>query len=154
MKHKRIPLTIGSELENVALVGAAVSRLSEFSSLNREQVNRLELAVVEAVNNAIEHAYGYAPGHSVEVDLRMGAKDIIVTIHDTGNSMPSTAVNTIVGEEAAPSMPMIDGFSADLPEGGWGLLLIKSLTDDVSYSSEAGRNSLRITYHCDSETAL
>jgi serine/threonine-protein kinase RsbW len=153
MKEKSITLTIGSELANVALVGAAVSRLSEFSSLNRDQVNRLELAVVEAVNNAIEHAYGYAPGYDVEVELRMDDNEIMVTIHDTGNSMPSNAVNTIVGEDEAP-MPLVEGFNEDLPEGGWGLLLIKSLTDDVSYSSEAGRNSLRITYHCDSEAAL
>lgn len=153
MNHKRITLTIGSELANVALVGAAISRLSEFSSLNRDQVNRLELAVVEAVNNAIEHAYGYAPGYSVEVELRMGDEDITVTIHDTGHSMPSTAVNSIVGDVDV-AMPAVDGFGSELPEGGWGLLLIKSLTDDVSYSSKAGRNSLRITYHCDREAAI
>lgn len=153
MKTKRITLTIGSELANVSLVGAAVSRLSEFSTLNRDQVNRLELAVVEAVNNSIEHAYGYAPGHTVEVELTMNDDNIIVTIHDTGNSMPVSAVNTIVGGDE-PVMPSVEASDPDLPEGGWGLLLIKSLTDDVSYSTVEGRNSLRITYRCEREAVM
>lgn len=150
MEHKRISLKIDSELANVALIGAAVNRLCEFSSLPRDQVNRLELAVVEAVNNSIEHAYGYVSGNTIEVEFSLSEDDISVTIHDTGNSMPPSAVSTITG--GPKSIPSVEGIiQSELPECGWGLLLIKSLTDDVSYATVNGRNSLKMTYRVERE---
>ena len=67
MRRGTITLAIESRLQDVFLIGLAVNKICSAIPLPDDDVYQLELCVVEAVNNSIEHAYSSEEGHRVEV---------------------------------------------------------------------------------------
>lgn len=95
----------------------------------------VELVLAEVLNNVAEHAYAGGSG-PVEVDLRATAGGLACRIADVGLGMPD-------GRLPAGLLPSADpGAADDLPEGGFGWHLIRSLTADLTYARSAGQNRL------------
>lgn len=97
----------------------------------------LELAVSEALTNIIRHGYGMASDQPVSLE-----------IHHRG------AVLDLIFEDAAPvSFNPMDAPSPrldveriqELPEGGWGIYLMRQAMDDITYVRAGGRNRLRLS---------
>ncbi len=100
----------------------------------------VELVLAEVLNNIVEHAYAGGTG-PVEVDLWATASGLGFQVVDAGHPMP----NGTLPEGQLPDLPQVgDGPPdlADLPEGGFGWHLIRSLTKDLSYARHDGRNLL------------
>lgn len=95
-----------------------------------------ELVLGEALNNIVEHAYAEGPG-PIELWLDAGADGLAFTITDRGLAMPGA----VAPEGRLPAG--LDGPLADLPEGGFGWFLIRSLTRDLRYERSDGLNRLR-----------
>ena len=55
--ERAITLQLDSRLENVSLAGSAVRTVAGEVGFEQEECERLELCVVEALTNVIEHAY-------------------------------------------------------------------------------------------------
>jgi serine/threonine-protein kinase RsbW len=92
-----------------------------------------EIVLAEALNNIVEHAYARHSG-DIEITLQLGQNDLICRIVDTGLPMP---------ENALPAgKPAMTETTEDLPEGGFGWFLIRTLSRDLQYHREAGRNFL------------
>jgi len=131
MRTGALTLRIDSQLEHVALVGIAVRAICAAIRLDDDEAASIELCVVEAVNNAVEHAYGEA-GHPVEVALVLGAGTLHIVVRDRGRSM-----------DWARACAEADAYAADaLSEGGRGLFIMRSLMDGVSYGPASGWNEL------------
>jgi serine/threonine-protein kinase RsbW len=128
-----IKLTIASRLENVALVGTAVSCICREAGLSGQGVFEVELCVVEAVNNAIKHAYGGNPEKEVEIYLEVTPDALLLKIADTGSPIPAKMFR--------PRQPRIHA-GVEPPPSGRGLFIIHSLMHQVSYATERGRNVL------------
>ncbi|MGB1272258.1 MAG: ATP-binding protein, partial [Endozoicomonas sp.] len=77
---KTLRLAIDSELANTTLVAMAVRGLCAITTMSPLEINRLELCLVEIVNNAIEHAYSNEKGHSVEVVVELLKTTLTVTV--------------------------------------------------------------------------
>ncbi len=132
---KTITFLVDSKLKNVSLAGVAVRGICSYLSLSDVDAYYLELCVVEAVNNAIRHAYDNEEGHVVEVDITYSSEEIVLDISDRGK--PMSLYN--------PALPDYD--PADLkalPEHGLGLYIINTVMDQVTYTSEDNRNTLRM----------
>jgi len=128
-----LQLTIPGHAEAVsaglrALLDACVMR-----NLPDEGRGTAELVLAEVLNNIVEHAYARHSGE-IEVTLSRDATGILCEIADTGLPMPQDA-------PPAGTLPALDG--DDLPEGGFGWHLIRSLARDLEYRREGGRNLLR-----------
>ncbi|HTR96652.1 MAG TPA: ATP-binding protein [Candidatus Acidoferrales bacterium] len=133
---RTVTLRIDSRLDQVELLGRAVAGLAGAAGLPRRACGHVELAIVEAVNNAIRHAYRGQPGHVVEVVFARTEDGIVLQVCDEGSPMP------------ARQAPVLDFDPADvpnLPEGGMGLFLIHNVMDRVDYASENGRNVLTLS---------
>lgn len=133
MSTQRVQLSIESKLDHVSLIGVLVRALAAqlgYASLDSFQI---ELAVVEAVNNSIEHSYLGEPNKKIDVSLSMGEGNFVLTIADDGIPMPPQALAE--SEEPVSS----DEFS----EGGRGLDIIKQVMDSVTYE-RGSRNSLHL----------
>lgn len=130
---KTITFLIDSKLENVSLAGVAVRGICNYLSLNEIDTYYLELCVVEAVNNAIKHAYKMEEGHAVEIDIAYSNREITFKISDTGNKMD------LYGPRRLDFDPEDLGA---VPEQGMGLYIINSIIDEVAYRSEGGKNTL------------
>ncbi len=141
MTERRITLTIASDLHNVPLIGQAIERLCSLNPLSAVESHQIALCVVEAVNNAILHAYGNETGHKVEVIFQQYPDHLILQICDRGRAMDPKRL-----EPPTPSPLDFDPCHLNsIPEGGLGLAIIRITMDEVTYTTSHGKNILTLT---------
>lgn len=101
-------------------------------SLTEDARGTAQVVIAEALNNIVEHAYSTGEG---EIELSLKHKDgkLSVLITDRGHPMPG-------GKLPEGRLPEPD--PADLPQGGFGWFLIRSLSQDLRYCRSEGRNHL------------
>ncbi len=127
--ENRITLTLDSRLEDVFLAGLAVRGICLYTPLAPCDARQVELCVVEAVTNAVKHAYGEMAGNEVRIEVSLGPDRITISVGDKGRSMGNIALTEPVRER--------DDLE-NLPESGFGLFIIRSVMDLVSYGTEEG----------------
>jgi serine/threonine-protein kinase RsbW len=129
-----IRIRVESRLDQVHLVGYAVHGICSQLGLGDIVVYQIELAVIEAVNNAIKHAYGSVAGHSVEVVISVNEKRLQFEIYDEGKTINFLQKRTDFDFDPQDK--------TSLPEGGMGLNIMKQVMDAVDYFVRDGRNCL------------
>lgn len=130
MTAKKIKLIIDSNLKDVFLVELTVNKICAFIPLTDLESYQLELCVVEAVNNAIEHAYGNEQGHEVEIVINFFVDQIVFKVCDTGKAIDTKNI---------PEKKNC------LHERGRGQEIINEVMDDVTYKTSDGKNMLTMT---------
>ena len=104
---------------------------------DQDDLGRVEIVVAEALNNVVEHAYCSAGMGPVDLRCRFGCGRLFVTIGDEGVPVPQAI---LVPEVVQAPLPLPE----ELPEGGWGWMLIRELTENLSYHRVGGRNELTL----------
>ncbi|WP_172300148.1 ATP-binding protein [Pseudoruegeria sp. HB172150] len=96
---------------------------------------RAELVAAEVLTNVVEH--GFAGGHDGEIEVVSHASDkaVILLVRDNGGPMPG-------GAAPCGLAPEIPETTEELPEGGFGWYLIRSLTHRLDYCRRDGCNCL------------
>jgi len=135
-KSRSITFVIDSRLENVSFIGVAVRGICNYLSLNEMNAYHIELCLVEAVTNAIQHAYQLEPGHDVEVNLLSTCNSVTLQICDKGE--PTDVRGEACAFAFVPERPQA------VPEHGMGLFLIHKLMDEVSYKQVGNKNILSL----------
>ena len=102
-------------------------------SLPQDERGTAEIVLAEALNNIVEHAYSCYDGE-IEISLQLRKDELVCKISDTGLPMPD-------GQIPSGTLPKL-GRLESLPEGGFGWHLIRSLSKDLDYHREGGRNFL------------
>jgi serine/threonine-protein kinase RsbW len=134
MRAGAITLAIDSQLDHVFLVGLAVRATCCQAGFGDEDAAGIELCVVEAVNNCVEHAYRQEPGHRVEVELVLDGAGLRIDVRDRGRGMDWGA-----------ACARADAYAADAEaEGGRGIFILRSLMDAVDYRRHGGANVLSL----------
>lgn len=116
----------------------ALASLAAFlapARLTADTASTVQIVVAEALNNVIEHAYG-PEGGPIYLRARLLDKRLEVLIRDTGQPLPQHLFRD--GPEAPNP--------ADLPEGGFGWHLIRTLADRLDHNRLAQWNELRIVF--------
>jgi|GEM_PF-1655734 len=83
----RFELTLPAEPSALIAIRQALRRLGHAVGLNEERLFALQVAVGEAVNNVIEHAYG-AAGGAVRLHVRREGHAVTVDVEDHGRWRP------------------------------------------------------------------
>lgn len=110
--------------------------LPPISRLPNDMRSTAEMVLAEVLNNVAEHAYANRPG-PVTVSIARMPQGLRCVIVDQGEAMPG---------ETLPDgrLPGSLGLALhDLPEGGFGWHLIRSLTTDLRYARVDGCNQLQ-----------
>lgn len=141
MSGRRITLAIASDLHNVPLIGQAIQRLCSLVPLSDMESHQIALCVVEAVNNAIVHAYDREAEHEVEVIFDQYSDRLIVQICDAGRTMDPKRLSP----QAASPFDFDPGCLERIPERGLGLAIIRKTMDEVTYTTSHGKNTLTLT---------
>ncbi|PWQ94063.1 ATP-binding protein [Leucothrix pacifica] len=128
-------LSIDSSFSEVRLASELLYKYCETHNIAVDLQGQLELMLVEAVNNVVEHAYLEKAGNPINIELDMVDQHALMRITDQGIAAPGSVM--IEGSE----LPNV----ADLPEGGWGLCLIQALADNIEYHRFPERNVLTLT---------
>ncbi len=121
--------------DNVRLaIKSAMETLGPLN-LSDEEASSIEIALAEALNNVVEHAYPDGEPGDVKLVLRHGRAGLLIEIRDNGKAMPNGRTpNGTHPSEAHPE--------DNLPEGGFGWFLIRELARDLVYDRENGENFL------------
>lgn len=121
-----VRLTIPAKPEYITLGRLALTGLSRLRELPGDTVADLKLALTEACSNSVRHAYPGGEG-VVEIVYELSEDRLAIEVADDG-----------AGFELEPSK----GEEADLSEGGLGLAIIRSLSDEFELGArEDGRGS-------------
>lgn len=130
-----LTLTFQADPASVRQALAGMLTCPPLSCLHDEDRGMAELVLAEVLNNVAEHAYGEAGG-TVEVRLRRESGGLRCLILDGGREMPGGQLpeGRLPG---GPDVPL-----EDLPEGGFGWHLIRSLCVGLTYDRIAGQNRL------------
>jgi serine/threonine-protein kinase RsbW len=85
-------LTIGSRFENIELVQTVLADCLERCGLGDDACHWVDLAVREAVANAIRHGNRLDRTKKVEVDLDLDTEQLTVTVRDEGEGFDPSRV--------------------------------------------------------------
>lgn len=135
MMYKRfIKLIIESKIDDIALLSKAIRAICSTVVNDEVLLYNMELCLVEAVTNVINHSYHRKPGNLVEVTVTVDDHHVNFQIIDSG-------------DKALPPPPKkeLDYQTNDIttwPESGMGLFLIYRIMDLVSFSEKDGKNVL------------
>ncbi|WP_333818251.1 ATP-binding protein [Tabrizicola sp.] len=110
--------------------------LPPLCGLSEDGRGMAELVLAEVLNNVAEHAYANRPG-PVTVSIGQTPQGLRCVIVDQGRAMPGHALPE--GRLPGSLGPALE----DLPEGGFGWHLIRSLTQGLSYTRVDGCNRLQ-----------
>lgn len=130
MSYRR-NLSIPNDVAQLANVRDAVSAAVVDGGFPGVLLNRILIAVDEAVNNIIEHGFDQAPPGSRLIDLQLDADEVRfrIEIIDGGTSFDPRKVSDID----------IAAHVASGRSGGLGVFLMRRIMDVVDYHCETGK---------------
>ncbi len=108
------------------------------AGLHPDRCGTVEIALAEALNNIVEHAYAGTPGE-ITFDMALGAQGLRIDLRDNGAPLPGPGI-------PINDPPVSQGHRDTLPEGGFGWFLIRTLTRDLHYQRTAQENHLTLCF--------
>jgi serine/threonine-protein kinase RsbW len=110
--------------------------LPDILTLGADLRGRVEIVLVEVLNNIVEHAYAGQTG-SIQISLRLLPDRLVCHVLDKGRPFPAGA---------PPPGTLAEGRTlTDLSEGGYGWHLIRAITTDLHYTRTEDTNHLRFS---------
>jgi serine/threonine-protein kinase RsbW len=122
-------LTVTSRTENLSRIRSFISGLAKQIGFPPAAIDNIILAVDEACTNIIKHAYRSVPDGKIIIRLKYLNRKLIISITDYGNSF----------EPALIPEPDLKKYYEQHRVGGLGMYLMKTLMDDVKYTSVPGK---------------
>ncbi len=132
-----LQLGIKSVQSEVSFVVEHVAHWMAYHMLDDEIVGELQLVLAEALNNVVEHAYLYSEDGVIDVFLSLDPAKLTIKITDTGRKFD--------GPPPFKEMDVENYSFEELPEGGFGWNLIRTLTDYVEFEHADKQNRLILT---------
>lgn len=134
-RDDRLQLVFPGDMVSVRnALQAALGAIRELS-LGAHIESIVEIVLAEVLNNVVEHAYADLERGVIELVVSRQNDGLFFSVEDDGRPFPSGKLPT--------GLPHNLDVSPDiLPEGGFGWLLIRELTENLAYSRSASRNHL------------
>ncbi|RPJ25536.1 MAG: ATP-binding protein [Planctomycetaceae bacterium] len=111
------------DVELVALEG--LNHLAHHLGISEEKIGEARILVTEAIINGLEHAGTECP--TVRVEFKMTPRELVIYVRDFGKGF----------EPAAVAEPDIQAKMGSKNKRGWGMKLMKTLSDDFRIESGA-----------------
>ncbi|HXU47062.1 MAG TPA: ATP-binding protein [Thermoanaerobaculia bacterium] len=122
----RFHLGIGSRFENIELVQVVLRDALERLGLDEDARHWVDIAVREAVANAIKHGNRQDPDKRVAVELGVDEDGLIIQVEDEGEGFePGEVSNPLAPENL-------------LKPSGRGIFYMQSFMDEVRYGARPG----------------
>lgn len=127
---------IGCSLENLKGVRDFIRKSLRSHVASDVVLNEIILALDEMCSNLMIHAHHCNPDHHLEMHIDVPQKGkVIFEIMDDGEIFDINRFNE----------PNIDNLVHEKRKGGLGIRLVKSIMDEVIYTTLNGRNVCRLT---------
>lgn len=131
LENRTVCLTLPAEAEFVDVVRLTLYGLGTKAGFSFEEIEDMKVAVAEACNNVVVHAY--EPGYSGQMEVRFELIEhgLRITVKDQGSSFNFP-------EKAMQAQSLHDQSLEQAKVGGLGIYLMQALMDDVEVNSEGG----------------
>lgn len=130
-----------TELEAREGIGVVITELRRMG-LGDDRAGDIEIALAEAVNNVVEHAYRESGNGTVGISCQWSKDQLTLRIIDAGQPMRDGELPLGLAADVSVAFE-------DLPEGGFGWFLIRQLTRSIDYEREDGKNTLSLVFDAD-----
>lgn len=124
--EQRFHLSIGSRFENIELVQMVLKDSLRGLGLEEDAQHWIDIAVREAVANAIKHGNAQSPDKQVHVDFRVEGGDLVIQVQDEGPGFDPGQVQDPLAPENL------------LKPNGRGIFYMKNFMDDIQYGLRPG----------------
>ena len=129
-KSSLLRLSIGSDLEQVDLVGVVIQSTLEQIAVDPDQTHWLVTAAREAVINAVLHGNRQDPEKRVLVEVDLDGPDVIVRVEDEGDGFDPDSLPDPTAPENL------------LRPSGRGIFMMRQFADSIEYSFPAKRGAV------------
>ena len=129
-EEHRFHLAIGSHFENIELVQVVLNDALERLGVDDEARHWVDIAVREAVANAIKHGNAQDPGKKVSVDAGMEGDELVVRVTDEGEGFDAARLQD-------PREP-----ENLLKPNGRGIFYMRSFMDSIEYGPGPGGGTM------------
>ena len=126
----RFHLAVGSRFENIELVQVVLRDCLQRLGMDDDAQHWVDLAVREALANAIKHGNLQDPDKQVHVDLAVEGEDLVIRVEDEGLGFDPSAL----GDPLDPENLM--------RPNGRGIFYMRSFMDDITYGSGPGGGTM------------
>ncbi len=142
-------LYLAPDFESVRVALARVATELERHGVAPDRIGGAELVLAEVLNNIVEHAFLEAPhgGSEGRIEISLAATNgrMRCDVRDNGCAMPGGKIP--LGRPLTPGLKL-----SDLPEGGFGWFLIRSLVEELDYHRDGRENILSFSIPFDPHT--
>ncbi|HZF11236.1 MAG TPA: ATP-binding protein [Thermoanaerobaculia bacterium] len=125
-ENHRFHLAIGSRFENIELVQVVLNDSLERLGMDGEARHWVDIAVREAVANAIKHGNQQDPGKKVQVEAELVGQDLVIRVEDEGEGFDPGRLQDPLAPENL------------LKPNGRGIFYMKSFMDEIHYDPRPG----------------
>jgi serine/threonine-protein kinase RsbW len=137
----RNKLEIKSRTENLTAIREFINNAAKGAGFSKETIDNIILAVDEACTNIIKHAYKYIPDGRIVIKYKTDEHSFTIEIVDFGKSFDPMLVPN----------PDLQKYIDQGRVGGLGMFLMKTLMDEVKYTSIPGKfNQVSLSKHISS----
>lgn len=134
MFERSIKLIIESKISQIQPLAKGVRGICSCATQDDLLLYHIELCLVEAVTNIINHAYHRVPGKSIVVDVAFDEDRLTIQLFDSGDKSSI--------EKPKDQLDYDLNDITTLPESGMGLFIIYQIMDEVTFSESDGKNVL------------
>ena len=133
IKGNKYHLVIFSDLNNIGQVERVTEQIANYMHFSDDDKDSLAIAVTEIVGNAINHGNKRDITKKVTVDFEYQNDTIVVTITDEGKGFNVLEIENPLAPENL------------MKESGRGIFIVRTLMDNVEFSTTPNGSSVRLT---------
>lgn len=126
-----VSITLPAQAEYLDIVRLTLYSFATKAGFSYEEIEDMKVAVSEACNNAILHAYDENEPGMIDLRLENDGERLLITVKDHGQSFVYT-------EEAGIDIPTQQEEISELSVGGLGIFLMEALMDEVQVRTGSG----------------
>ena len=127
-------LVLKNDIREIGKLGDFQKSVYTKINLDTSLVNKLRLAVEEAVVNVIDYAYPIGKEGEITIRMMYNGQRLKILIIDAGVPFDPTAKERVDTTLSAEERQI----------GGLGILLVRELMDSINYEREEGKNILTL----------
>ncbi|MCR8636898.1 MULTISPECIES: anti-sigma B factor RsbW [Paenibacillus] len=135
LENRTVSMTLPAEAEFIDVVRLTLYGLCTKVGFSYEEIEDIKVAVAEACNNVVVHAYEPGKGGMMEVHFELIEHGLRIKVKDQGHSFNFS-------EKAPLAQSLHDKSLEEAQVGGLGIYLMQALMDDVEVNNEGGTEVL------------
>ncbi|WP_409340688.1 anti-sigma B factor RsbW [Paenibacillus sp. MBLB4367] len=126
-----VSLTVPANAEYLDIIRLTLYGFATKAGFSFEEIEDMKVAVAEACNNAILHAYGEGEPGTIDIRFENSGDGVTISVKDHGQSFSYAG-------EAGRAIPPHQNEISEVSVGGLGLFLMEALMDDVQVHADNG----------------